>query len=303
MSALSMGSLFPKELVTEMFSKVKGHSSLAKMAPSEPVPFTGKDYFTFQFDSDVSIVGENGAKPAGDASIDPVTVKPLKVVYQSRVSDEFMTAAEDYRLNVLKEFAAAFAKKMGAALDKMAIHGINPATGLPATATIGNNYFDYVCADTAITYSGSAPDDNLESAIKVLEDNEYAPNGIAMAPIMRGAMGAMVNNANGAKYPGFQFGGVSDLNGIKVDSNITVGSASKSNDRALVGDFNAFRWGYAKQIPLEVIEYGNPDNSEAGDLKGHNQVLLRSEAWIGWGILDKNAFCLVCKDGTPIITT
>ena len=302
MSALSMSTLFPKDLVTEMFSKVKGHSSLAKMAPQEAVPFTGKDYFTFSLDNDISIVGENEPKPAGDATVSAVTVKPIKVVYQSRVSDEFMTASEEYRLNVLREFADAFAKKVGAGLDKMAIHGVDPRTGNLAAGTIGNNYFDYVCADTAITYNGSTPDANLESAIAVLEANEYAPSGIAMSPVMRAALGAMTNNANGAKYPGFQFGNFTDLGGIKVDSNVTVGSASGSNDRALVGDFAAFRWGFAKEVPLEVIEYGNPDGGSY-DLKQANQILLRSEAWIGWGILDKNAFCLVCKDGTPVITT
>lgn len=302
MSALAMGSLFPKELVSEMFSKVKGHSSLAKMAPQQAVPFTGKDYFTFSLDNDISIVGENEPKPAGDATVSAVTVKPIKVVYQSRVSDEFMTASEEYRLNVLREFADAFAKKVGAGLDKMAIHGVDPRTGNLAAGTIGNNYFDYVCADTAITYNGSTPDANLESAIAVLEANEYAPSGIAMSPVMRAALGAMTNNANGAKYPGFQFGNFTDLGGIMVDSNVTVGSASGSNDRALVGDFAAFRWGFAKEVPLEVIEYGNPDGGSY-DLKQANQILLRSEAWIGWGILDKNAFCLVCKDGTPVITT
>ena len=46
-------------------------------------------------------------------------------------------------------------------------------------------------------------------------------------------------------------------------------------------------------MPIEVIEYGNPDNSDAGDLKGHNQVYLRGEAYIGWGIPDKDAFGLV----------
>jgi len=302
MSALSMGTLFPKELVAEMFSKVKGHSSLAKLSNQEAVPFTGKDYFVFSLDSDISVVGENGAKPAGDATVTTVTVKPIKVIYQSRVSDEFKYAAEERRLQYLNDFADGFAKKLAAGLDKMAIHGVDPATGNLASGTIGNNYFDYVCAATAVTYNGSAPDANLESAIAVLENNEYAPNGIAMAPIMRAAMGAMTNNANGAKYPGFQFGGVADLNGITVDSNITIGSASGSNDRALVGDFSAFRWGFAKNIPLEVIEYGNPDGGSY-DLKQANQVLLRSEAWIGWGILDANAFCLVCKDGTPVITT
>ena len=29
---------------------------------------------------------------------------------------------------------------------------------------------------------------------------------------------------------------------------------------------------------------------QLGDLKGHNQVYLRGEAYIGWGILDRSAF-------------
>ena len=44
------------------------------------------------------------------------------------------------------------------------------------------------------------------------------------------------------------------------------------NDRAIIGDFaNGFKWGYAKEVPLEIIQYGDPDNSGL-DLKGYNQV-------------------------------
>lgn len=300
MSTLSQGTLFPKQLVAEMFSKVKGHSSLARLSAQEAVPFAGKDYFTFSLDSDVSIVGENGAKPAGDASVTPVTVKPIKVVYQSRVSNEFMYASEEAKLQVLRDFADAWSKRMGAALDKMAIHGINPATG-SVSDVIGNNYFDYVLANTAITYDATKPDENIESAIAVLEGNEYEATGIAMAPAMRAALGAMKTTGGALLYPDFQFGGKGALGGITVDSNVTV-SANSSNDRALVGDFNAFKWGFAKEIPLEIIEFGNPDGGSY-DLKQANQILLRSEAWIGWGILDPDAFALICKDGTPIITT
>ena len=68
--------------------------------------------------------------------------------------------------------------------------------------------------------------------------------------------------------------------------------------RAILGDFaNAFKWGYAKTIPLEIIQYGNPDNdSEAGDLKGHNQVYLRCELYLGWGILDGTAFSRIVAE-------
>ena len=65
---------------------------------------------------------------------------------------------------------------------------------------------------------------------------------------------------------------------------------------AYVGDFaHAFRWGYADQIPMEVIQYGDPDGQ--GDLKRTNEVVLRAEAWIGWGILCKEAFARVLKTG------
>ena len=167
MSALAMGSLFPRELANEMFSKVKGHSSLAKMANQEAIPFVGKDYFVFSLDNDISVVGEGAPKPAGDATVTSVTVKPIKVVYQSRVNEEFMYAAEERRLQYLSDFADGFAKKLAAGLDKMALHGIDPATG-NGYAIIGNNYIDYVAQATDITYNGSTPDANLESAIAVL---------------------------------------------------------------------------------------------------------------------------------------
>ena len=64
-----------------------------------------------------------------------------------------------------------------------------------------------------------------------------------------------------------------------------------------VGDFeNAFKWGYAKEIPLEIIEYGDPDNS-GNDLKGYNQVYLRAEVYLGWGILDPEAFARIVEAG------
>ena len=37
---------------------------------------------------------------------------------------------------------------------------------------------------------------------------------------------------------------------------------------------------------------------ESGDLKGHNQVYLRAEAWIGWAILDGAAFARVETTGS-----
>lgn len=284
MAALKQGTNFPTNLVNDMFNAVKGHSSIAKMVPSTPIAFNGNTEFTFSMDSDVSIVGESAQKPAGDATVTPVVIRPIKVVYQSRVSDEFIYASEEARLNYLKAFADGFAKKIAAGLDKMVMHGVNPATG-SASSIIGTNNLDSKI--TKVTTATANIDDDINAAIDAVED----ANGIIVSKAARSAIAAI--NANGAvKYPEFAWGAVpATLGGMNFDANATVGATTK----AYVGDWSALKWGFAKQIPLEVIEYGNPDGQ--GDLKNTNEVVLRSEAFIGWGILDADAFASVVAQG------
>ena len=52
-----------------------------------------------------------------------------------------------------------------------------------------------------------------------------------------------------------------------------------------LGDFDAFRWGLCEGHCFKVIEFGNPDNAENGDLQATGQVMLVGEAYIGFGIL------------------
>lgn len=289
MATVKKATNFPAQLATEMFSLVRGHSSLAKMCGAQPIPFNGKDVFTFNFSSDVSVVGESAAKPAGDAAIAPVQIRPVKVVYQSRVSDEFVYGAEEAKLQYLKAFAEGFAIKLAAGLDKMALHGINPAAG-SASSVIGNNHIDYAVGHyntgsnvVEYTHGTDAADAKIETALAKID----APNGIILNKTMRDDIAGQTTN-NGRKYPEFAWGATPEtLGGMTLDTNATAGS-----DYAIVGDFNSFMWGYAKELPLEVIEYGNPDGGTY-DLKQSNEVLLRSEAYIGWGILNAADFAIV----------
>lgn len=292
-SILSKGSLFPEHLAQEIFNQVRGKSSIAKLCGQIPIPFNGIKEFTFSMDSEVDIVAENGAKSNGGATMGAVTIVPLKVEYGARVSDEFMTASEEEAISILQAWTEGFARKVAKGLDLMAIHGINPRTGSASTVIGTNNFDSKVTGSAIITYSASTPDTNIDDALAVIEAAGYEANGVVVAPAMRSAIAGLT--ANGArKYPEFAWGAVpANLGSMVFDSNGTVSHGS-SLDRALVGDFTAFKWGFSKELPLEVIPYGNPDNDATlGDLKGHNQVYLRSEAYLGWGILDKNAFALV----------
>ena len=287
--------LFPPELVSEMFNAVKGHSTLARLCATKPMPFAGVKEMVFAMDGEAEIVGEGAQKSPNDASFTPVTIVPVKFVYQHRVTDEFKNMSEEAQLPYLQAFADGFAKKIARGLDIAGFHGINPISGAASTV-VGTNHFDAVVNQTATYVAGtSVADDILDTAIQTILGNEREVSGIAMSALFGQYMAAV--KVNGVvQYPEFRFGGKpAAFAGMGVDVNTTVNkklSAATSRDLAVVGDFaNAFRWGYAKNVPLEIIEYGDPDGQ--GDLKRQNQIELRSEAYIGWGILDAASFCRI----------
>lgn len=283
---------FPAQLVSEMFNAVQGHSALAKLCASKPIPFAGETVFTFAMGGEVSIVGEGANKPAGDATVAPKTIRPVKMVYQHRVSDEFMNASEEGRLPILQAFADGFAKKMARGLDIAAMHGINPADLAPASFKATNS-FDGLVSNT-VTYAAATVDDNINAAVQAVIGGERAVNGIAMSPAAGSALSAIKVNGV-AQYPEYRFGQNPDAfygMGSDVNGTVSVTETGEKTDHVLVGDFqSAFRWGYAKNVPLEVIEFGDPDGQ--GDLKRTNEVVLRAEAYIGWGVLDAASFAIV----------
>ena len=289
------GTLFNPELVTEMFNKVKGHSTLAKLSGATAMPFAGTETFVFSMDGEASIVGEGANKPAGPAALTTVTIKPIKFVYQHRVTDEFVNLSDEKRIPYLQAFADGFSKKIARALDISALHGVNPATG-EASDIVGTNSFAGKVTDSGhiITYNSSTPDDNIDTAVAAVQGSDGIVTGIAMAPAFGAALGAMkMADSHAAMYPEFRFGGnPATFAGLSSDINNTVVFGANNKLRAVVGDFaNCFKWGYAENIPLEIIQYGDPDGQ--GDLKRTNEIVLRSEAYIGWGILDANSFALI----------
>ena len=291
---LTRGNLFPETLVTEMINQVKGKSALANLCAATPIRFSGLEEFTFTFDKEVDVVAENGAKTKGGVTTDPVTIMPVKIEYGARISDEFDYASEEVQLDYLKAFAEGWAKKAARGLDLMAFHGINPRTGI-ASNVIGDNHFDKKVTQTVTIAGSSTPDANMEDAIAMVQGSEFDVTGAAFSPAFRSSLAAMKTDDGRKLYPELAWGSnPGSINGLRVESNSTI-SANGSLDRALVGDFaSCFKWGYAKQIPVEIIRYGNPDNDATlGDLKGHNQIYLRAEAYIGWGILAPAAFAWV----------
>lgn len=301
-NVLSKGALFPATLTNELINKVRGKSSIAALADSEPVRFNGSTLFTFSLDKEVDVIAENGAKSNGGATLGTVTMTPVKIEYGMRVSDEFVRASEEVQLQYLRAFSEGFARKAARGLDIMAFHGLNPRTG-SASAVIGANHADSKVTQTVI-FDSTNPEANVEAAIQMVDANEHEVTGMAMSPVFSSALAAMKKGSasNESLFPELAWGNnPGTIRGLRADTNSTV-SFSGGADRAILGNFrDFFRWGYAAEIPLKVIEYGNPDNDAvAGDLQGHNQVYLRAEAYIGWAILVPEAFARIIQGAVSL---
>lgn len=293
-NSLKQGTLFQPELVKELISKVQGRSVLAKLSSQSPIPFNGVEQFIFNLEGNAQIVGEGQQKGAGKAVVDTKVIKPLKFVYQARITDEFKYASEEKQLEYLSQFADGFAKKIADAFDIAAIHGLEPK-GLTDATFRDTNSFDGLITGNIVTYAEDKFDDNIDAAVQQIVAKGGEVTGLALSPVGGQALAKL--KVNGVtQYPEFRFGQNPDsFYGMKsdVNKNLTVTGGTAQTDHAIVGDFESrFKWGYAENIPMEIIEYGDPDGA-GRDLKAYNEILLRAEAFIGWGILDADSFARV----------
>lgn len=296
-TTVSNVALFPPELSNQVFLGTRGKSVISQLCAAQPVAFNGNKEFTFSLDKEIDLVAENGAKGVGGATVGTRTITPLKVEYGIRVSDEFMYASEEARVDFMAPAVEGFARKLARGLDLMAIHGINPRTAAAATL-IGTN-----CFNGAVTQSVTKPASNpptadalVESAIALVQGNDLDVTGLAMAPALRSDLAAMTTSGGAKMFPELAWGNAPGaINGLSVGVNSTVSAVAANKLLGIVGDFQeGFRWGYAKDISMEIIPYGNPDNDATlGDLKGHNQIYLRFEAYLGWAVLEPAAFALI----------
>ena len=295
MTTLQAGTLFKPELVKELISKVQGTSVLAQLSTQTPIPFNGTEQFIFNLEGDAQIVGEGKKKEAGEAKIEPVIIKPLKFVYQARISDEFLRASEEKQIEYMSLFTDGFATKIAQAFDIAALHGVEPKTLTDATFKTTNS-FDGLVTTNVVTYAEAQIDANIEDAIQAVVATDNDVTGIAMSPTAARAMSKIKNKNEDAKYSEFSFGGrpkeFADHK-LEINKNLTKQGSNLEKDHVIVGDFeNRFKWGYAENMPLEIIQFGDPDGT-GRDLKAYNEICLRAEAFIGWGILDATAFARV----------
>lgn len=275
--------------------EIKG-GIIGQLTPSDPeIKVGATDFFTFTSTPKAELVGEGANKSSADSTPTKVTSKTYKAQLTFRFSDEVRYADAEYRLRLMEALAGRIAKGISRAIDLVAIHGINPLTG--ASAVSVTDYITKAGNGTVINSDSSAVYSDLEKAAAALQGNGYNATGIALDPVYAGVL-ARARKTNGDKYfEGLGLGfNVTSLEGIQAAVSNTVsgtaeGVASNKGLGAIMADWDAFKWGIGANVPLHLIEYGDPDG--AGDLQRTNEIAIRAEVIFGYAILDDKAFALI----------
>lgn len=284
----------------ESWSKNIRGGVLSQLAPAAPEIKVGStDHFTFTGTPKAELVGESANKSSADGTPTKATVKTYKVQITYRFSNEVQWEDEDYQTGIVDGLVANVAVALSRALDLVAIHGINPATGEIAASV--SDYFDKAGNGVARVVATGNVQTDLETAASDLQEAGYTATGIALDPVFAGQLARKKDGENRPLYPelglGFNF---DTFQGLQAASSDTVSGrqeleSSEVSIQAIMGDWRAFKWGVARTVPLELIEYGDPDGN--GDLKRTNEIAIRAEAVFGFAIFDGSAFSIISTAG------
>lgn len=273
---------------------------LSRLAPQLPNLMIGStDFFTFTGTPKAELVGESANKSSDDGTPGKVVAKTYKVQLTYRFSQEVMYADEDYQTQLVDGLVGNIAIALSRALDLIAIHGINPKTGEIASSV--SNFFDKPGNGISRVVATPSAQNDLETAAGYLQTYGYTATGIALDTVFAGVLARTKDTQNRPLYPELGLGfNVNEFQGLQAAASDTVSGrqeleAAEVSIKALMGDFRAFQWGVAREIPLETIQYGDPDG--LGDLKRTNEIAIRGEAIIGFAIFDYKAFALISKNG------
>lgn len=293
MATFGTGQLknLPRNIANGMVEDVVQGSTVAALSARRPQRFGNEDIITFTGRPKAEFVGEGQAKSSTTGEFDFVTSTPKKTQVTMRFNEEVQWADQDYQLGVLDTLSEAGAEALARALDLGLYHRINPLTGTEIDGW--QNYLNAADRRVEITpATAKAPELIVEAAIGLLVANGHPTpvNGLALHPSLAWGLSTERFADGRKKYPELGLGiDLGSYNGLRSSTSDTVAGGDEALPaltearavRGIVGDFaNGIRWGVQREIPIELIKYGDPDGQ--GDLKRHNQIALRLEIVYGW---------------------
>lgn len=290
------GLTLPKNIASGLFSKATTGSAVAALSGAEPQQFGEVTHMTLTGRPKAEYVGEAAQKSSTTATFGTKVVTPHKVQVTMRFNEEVKWADEDYQLGVLSTLASEGGVALARALDLGVFHGINPLSGSAISSIVAGDRIATTTNSVEIdTSTLNSPDLVLEQAAGLVIADGYVPNGIAFDPSYAWTVSTARYSDGRKKFPELGLGAtVSAFEGLSAYTTSTVSATPEASDtkvKAILGQWDLLRWGVQRRIPVEMIEFGDPDGQ--GDLKRQNQIALRLEVVYGWGVMDLDGFATV----------
>lgn len=281
-----------------LFQKNIQSGVIAKIVDESPEKLlVGKtDVITLTKTPKAELVGEGEDKSPTPNKPSSRTIRTYKLQYTERFNEEVLMYDEDAQIGLIDGYVANLLKALSRGIDLVGFHGINPLTGLVSAQAV-----HYVDAGATRVYDADAGK-ALDEAVDVLLGNGYSATGIALDPKFVGSLRKLRTVDGNRQFPDVGLGvNLESFEGLRAGvSNTVSGSeemaAEDATDLAILGDFEAMRFSIVRNVPVELIKFGDPDG--LGDLKRKNQVALRGEVFFAVATLDDDAFVVITSDET-----
>lgn len=282
----------------KMFQKNIQSGVIAKIVDESPEKLlVGKtDVITLTKTPKAELVGEGQDKSPTPNKPSSRTIRTYKVQYTERFNEEVLMYDEDAQIGLIDGYVANLLKALSRGVDLVGFHGINPLTG--AVSAQASYYVDAVATRVYDADAGKA----LDEAVGLLLGKGVTANGIAVDPKFSAELFKLRNPDGSKKYPSVGLGGVGDnFEGLRSGQSNTVSGSEEmapanATDLAILGDFEAVRYSVVRNVPVELIKFGDPDG--LGDLKRKNQVALRGEIFFAVAVLDDDALVIITSDAS-----
>lgn len=297
----------PRNIADGIVEKTQSTSVVARLSGAEPQRFGQTDYIVFDDQPRAEFVEEGGEKASTGGKFSSVTALPHKAQVTMRFNEEVQWADEDYQTDILKTLGAAGQKSLSRALDFGVIHRVNPLTGNEIDA-----WTNYIRASTLAAHydpeqEEAEPDAAFREAAGLIIATGWPVTGAAFDPKLSWALSSLTRRdgsgyTSDLRYPALGLGtDVTAFSGVTVAQGTTVSGTPEMADskvRGIIGDFSSgIRWGVQRQLPVELIRFGDPDGQ--GDLKRKNQIALRLEVVFGWYVFT-DRFAIIDEQTLPV---
>lgn len=281
-------NLLPRNVSTNIWSTATAQSIVPTLSTQVPIILGENVFPTVTKRPAASIVGEGQNKPGSDIELGAKVIRPIKAVVGLEFTMEAIFSNPSGVLGLLTtELGASLARQV----DLAVLHGRQASDGAALT---GAEFINQTTNRVELT-TGNASDSELWAGYGLVvngaKGNDFT--GFAMDPRFLFSLASVRNTAGVRLNPDMQMGSaVTTYAGQPTAVSKTVsGQVDASVDtkvRAFGGDWDALKFGYSLNIPVKVIEYGDPLGN--GDLQRRNAVAYLAEVMFGWAILDQTAF-------------